>query len=131
VKNIWGQFQPQKKCWALSAGLPSVLVLLLTAFSVQPVQQKVAAVISLIGSDISAYTPKLPAKPNKLSEGGGGEDRSPLAAPKGRLPKASLKQFTPPVVVVNNPNPNLTMDPSLNVPPDAAKATGAPKGRNG
>ena len=41
-----------------------------------------------------------------------------MPAPKGRLPKASLRQFTPPMVVVNNPNPKLTMDPSLIIPPD-------------
>jgi TonB family protein len=41
-----------------------------------------------------------------------------LPASKGRLPKAALKQFTPPMAVVNNPNPKLTMDPSLIIPPD-------------
>lgn len=35
-----------------------------------------------------------------------------------RLPKPSLRQFTPPVVVVNNANPKLAMDPSLIIPPD-------------
>lgn len=119
VKEIWGQYQPQKKSWALSAAFQSALVLLLlTAVSVKPVRQKVAEIIPLIGPDISPYVPKLPAKPNKVSGGGGGGDRSPLPAPTGRLPKASLKQFTPPVVVANNPNPKLTMDPSLIIPPE-------------
>ncbi len=118
VQDIWGQYKPQKTCWAMSLGMQSVVVLLLfTIFSTQTVQQKIARVVPLIGPDIAAYEPKLPAKPNKMSGGGGGGDRSPLPAPKGRLPKASLKQFTPPMVVVNNPNPKLTMDPSLIIPP--------------
>ena len=53
-----------------------------------------------------------------MQGGGGGGDRSPLPASKGRLPKPSLRQFTPPVAVVNNPNPKLTMEPSIIVPPD-------------
>jgi periplasmic protein TonB len=119
VKDIWGQYQPQKKCWAVSFGLQCALVLLLfTVFSAKSVQQKVAAFIPLIAPDIAPYQPKLPANPQKAGGGGGGGDRSPMQAPKGRLPKASLKQFTPPMVVVNNPNPKLTMDPSLIIPPN-------------
>jgi len=119
VADIWGQYGPQKKSWAMSLVSQSVIVLLLfTVFSTKTVQQKVAEVIPLFAPDIAPYQPKLPAKPDKMSGGGGGGDRSPLPAPKGRLPKSSLKQFTPPVVVPNNPNPKLTMDPSLIIPPD-------------
>ncbi|MBV9745116.1 MAG: energy transducer TonB, partial [Acidobacteriia bacterium] len=42
----------------------------------------------------------------------------PLPAPKGKLPKPSLKQFTPPVVVAQNLDPKLIMDPSIIAPPD-------------
>ena len=38
--------------------------------------------------------------------GGGGGDRSPLPASKGRLPKLAPRQFTPPMAVVNNPTRN-------------------------
>ena len=47
-----------------------------------------------------------------MGGGGGGGDRSPLPASKGRLPKPALRQFTPPMAVVNNPNPKLTMEPT-------------------
>src|SRR5215472_14738811 len=33
-------------------------------------------------------------------------------------PKVSLRQFTPPMAVINNPNPRLTMEPSIIAPPD-------------
>jgi TonB family protein len=82
------------------------------------VQQKVVEIIPLIAPDIAPYQPKLPPRQDKLTGGGGGGDRSPLPASKGRMPKAALKQFTPPMAVVNNPNPKLTIDPSLIIPPD-------------
>jgi len=53
-----------------------------------------------------------------MQGGGGGGDRSPLPASKGRLPKAALRQFTPPVAVYNNLNPKLAMEPSIIAPPD-------------
>jgi TonB family protein len=48
----------------------------------------------------------------------GGGDHSPLPPSKGRLPKASLKPFTPPSAVVNNANPRLAMEPAILAPPD-------------
>jgi TonB family protein len=57
-------------------------------------------------------------KPKTMQGGGGGGDRSPLPAAKGRLPKFALQQFTPPQQVVQNLNPKLSMDPTLIGPPD-------------
>jgi TonB family protein len=54
-----------------------------------------------------------------MGGGGGGGDRSPLPASKGKLPKFAARQFTPPMAVVNNPNPKLIMEPTIIVPPDA------------
>jgi TonB family protein len=59
-------------------------------------------------------------KPSLSQGGGGGGDRSPLPASKGRLPKAALRQFVPPVAVTANQAPKLTMEPSVLVPPDIA-----------
>jgi TonB family protein len=119
VKDIWGQYRPQKKCWGMSLGFEAILVVLLfTVFSVKTVQQKLSAVIPLIGPDIAPYEPEMASKQRKMTGGGGGGDRSPLPASKGRLPKPALKQFTPPMAVVNNPDPKLAMDPSLVIPPE-------------
>jgi TonB family protein len=52
--------------------------------------------------------------------GGGGGRRSPLPVSQGKLPKPSLRQFTPPEVVATNPNPKLTIEPSITAPPDVA-----------
>ncbi|MGA7234697.1 MAG: energy transducer TonB, partial [Bryobacteraceae bacterium] len=51
--------------------------------------------------------------------GGGGGDRSPLPASKGRLPKPAPRQFVPPSAVIVNPQPKLAMEASILAPPDA------------
>jgi TonB family protein len=66
--------------------------------------------------DIAPYTPTAAQKPQ--GGGGGGGDNSPLPASKGRLPRASLKQFTPPEAVLNNLNPRLAVEPTIIAPPD-------------
>jgi TonB family protein len=118
VKDIWGQYGRQKKSWVMSLALQSALVMtVLVAATNKTVQQKVRESVTLVmPADINPYQPK-PA-PTKIAGGGGGGDRSPLPASKGRLPKFALQQFTPPAQVVANPNPKLSMDPSLIGPPD-------------
>jgi protein TonB len=116
VRDIWGLYGRQKKSWLMSMGLQTaVVVLLFTVLSSKPVQQMVKQAIEIYAPvDISEFKPKKEV----MHGGGGGGDRSPLPASKGKLPKAALKQFTPPVVVPQNLNPKLTMDPSIIAPPD-------------
>lgn len=119
VKDIWGLYGRQKKSWAMSLSIQSfVVVLLFTIFSAKAVQQKVKEAVTIFAPDLKPYEPKMAPQKDKMSGGGGGGDRSPLPASKGRLPKPSLKQFTPPMAVVNNPDPKLTMDPTIIAPPD-------------
>jgi protein TonB len=67
--------------------------------------------------DLSPYVPSAPA-PKPASGGGGGGDRSPLPASRGKLPKFSMEQFTPPTARIINEDPQLAMDPTVIVPPD-------------
>ncbi len=118
VKDIWGLYGRQKKSWAMSlVGQSLVVVLLFTVFSAKAVQQKVKEAVILFAPDIAPYQPKMQPKKEVMGGGGGGGDRSPLPASKGRLPKVSLKQFTPPSVTPP-PQAKLTMDPSIIAPPD-------------
>lgn len=122
VKDIWGLYGRQRKSFMMSTGFQVAAVgLLFTVFSTKPVQNAVKATMSLVmPTDVNEYTPKAAPKKQAMGGGGGGGDRSPLPASKGRLPKASLRQFTPPMAVVNNPNPRLTMEPSIIAPPDVS-----------
>jgi periplasmic protein TonB len=115
VRDIWGQYGRQRKSWVMSTALQSAAVILLLALaSTRMAPQKIARFIPLI--DPAPYVPK--AASHRADLGGGGGDRSPVPASKGRLPKPSLRQFTPPMAVVHNPNPRLTLEPSIMVPPD-------------
>jgi periplasmic protein TonB len=119
VTDIWGQYGRQKKSWVMSVALQFGAVLLLfAAASTKTVQQKVVHFIPLLDPNLAAYEPKQPRARDMMAGGGGGGDHSALPASKGRLPKAALKQFTPPVAVSHNTDPKLTMEPSIIAPPD-------------
>ncbi len=99
----------------MSFGFQICLVLLVVlALSTKPVQKAVKQAVAIM---LPADVPDVDIKPMK--GGGGGGDRSPLPASKGKLPKPKLRQFVPPSAVINNPTPKLAMDPSILAPPDA------------
>jgi TonB family protein len=117
VTDIWGQYGRQKKSWAMSVALQSVVVLLLiTVASSQVAPQKIGRVTALLNPILQL--PDTPPHRETVAGGGGGGDRSPVPASKGRLPKPALRQFTPPVAVVVNQNPKLTMEATIIAPPD-------------
>jgi len=123
VKDIWGLYGRKKQSGAYSLAIHgAVIVLLFTVLSSKAVQQAAKSLTTtLIEPDIAPYVPKANLqKPGPSGGGGGGGDRSPLPASKGRLPKASLKQFTPPMAVLNNLHPKLPMEPTIIAPPDVA-----------
>jgi len=114
VKDIWGLYGRQKKSFVMSFGFQvAVVALAFWIFSLPAVQKKVIQAATVFLPDLS------PAPEVKLNKGGGGGgDRSLLAASKGRLPKIAPRQFTPPSAVINNPNPKLPMEPTIIAPPD-------------
>lgn len=120
VKDIWGLYGRQKKSFVMAFGVQAVMLgLLIWAFTTKVVQDQVKKTVSLVMPvDLDPFVPKMAVKKQAMGGGGGGGDRSPLPASKGRLPKVSLRQFTPPMAVINNPNPRLTMEPSIIAPPD-------------
>ncbi|HEY1219228.1 MAG: energy transducer TonB [Bryobacteraceae bacterium] len=114
VKDIWGLYGRQKKSFFMSTAFQGVVVAAaFWIFSIPAVQQGMRKATAVFLPDLSS-APEV--KINK--GGGGGGDRSLLAASKGRLPKIAPRQFTPPAAVINNPNPKLVMDPSILAPPD-------------
>ena len=116
--QLWGLYGRKKKSFLFSTGFQiGVVALVATLFTTKTVQQSVKQAVILftpVDTALSEYRPK----PAAMHGGGGGGDRSPLPASKGRLPKASLRQFTPPAAVFHNLNPRLAMEPSIIAPPD-------------
>jgi TonB family protein len=116
VKDIWGLYGNQKKSFMMSFGFQvALVVLVVVAFSTKPVQQAAKKVVEAIVTPLDVVDVPKPA----MHGGGGGGDRSPLPASKGKLPKPQPRQFVPPTAVINNPAPKLAMDPSILAPPDA------------
>ncbi len=115
VKEIWGLYGRQKRSFLMSTAVQgAALILVFTVFASKTVQQQILRAVPLI----------LPAevnvpKPAIHSGGGGGGDRSPLPANRGKLPKPALRQFVPPSAVIHNQQPKLVMDASILAPPDA------------
>ena len=139
VKDIWGLYGRKKSSFMMSTGFQAlvVAVVFLLSMTRQGQQAVKAAVHLVIPVDNS---PEVPVKAGQVKPqgGGGGGDRSLLAASKGKLPKQAVRQFTPPSAVVNNANPILSMEPSIladpNVKlPDCPTCTnyGAPLGKIG
>jgi periplasmic protein TonB len=114
VKEIWGLYDNQKKSFAMSFGVQVALVVMVVlALSTKPVQK-------VVKNAVAVFLPDAPVDVSKPLMHGGGGDRSPLPASKGRLPKPAPRQFVPPTAVMNNAAPKLAMDPSILAPPDAS-----------
>jgi TonB family protein len=121
VKDIWGQYGRQKKSFVMSVAFQVAVVgMLVAAAATTKVGIQTARQITTLFTppDIAEYQPKMAAKHDTMSGGGGGGDRSPLPASKGQRPKFALKQFTPPQQVIENPNARMTMEPTLIGPPE-------------
>jgi TonB family protein len=119
VKELFSKDEYKGRSQALSMAIHIGLVAL--AFTIgtnKTVQQAVTRTAQVFVPDIAPYVPDIAPKKQAMGGGGGGGDRSPLPASKGKLPRPALKQFTPPMAVVNNPNPRLVMEPTIIAPPD-------------
>lgn len=125
VKDIWG-FYNYKKNGVLGSTGVHVLIVAVIALgyvvvkrAVAPVQAAKATVMLVDPSDLP------PLKPSKtqVGGGGGGGDRDVLQASKGKLPKFSMQQITPPMVVVRNEHPKLAVEPTIVIPPQVQMAS--------
>jgi TonB family protein len=125
VKDIWG-FYNYKKNGALGSTAAHVVIIgliiggtLWAKRFIPHAEAKPHADVKLV--DPGDYIPLKPAK-TQAGGGGGGGDRDVLQASKGRLPKFSMQQITPPTVIIRNPNPKLAVEPTVIVPPDVKVA---------
>lgn len=118
VKSMWGKSENVGKSRAISMAVHIGLVIIGLTVGTNPiVTEKIKEQVILYAPDLSAYMPTQPA-PKKAGGGGGGGNNTPLPVTKGKLPRADLKQFTPPTQEVLNPDPKLVMEPTIIAPPD-------------
>jgi len=125
VKDIWSS--PNNLIYAIVTSfagqcllgviIVSLLVVIAHRVVASPAQKVTVTLID--PSDV----PILKPGKTQVGGGGGGGDRDVLQASKGKLPKLSMQQITPPVVVVRNEHPKLAVDPTIVVPPQVQLAT--------
>jgi TonB family protein len=124
VKDIWG-FYNYKKNAALGSTVTHIIVLGIiiggTILGRRVVAKivKPAETVTFLASDEG---PVLKPSKTQVGGGGGGGDRDKLQASQGKLPKFSMQQITPPMVVVRNDHPKLAVDPTIVIPPQVQLA---------
>ncbi|HVJ04956.1 MAG TPA: energy transducer TonB [Candidatus Saccharimonadales bacterium] len=127
VNDIWGEYNYKKKSATVSlivhaAGVAGLIALSIAGAKVitQPTQQ-----VTLVAPQISDYMPLSQKQNDQIGGGGGGGDHDKLVAPKGKLPKFSMQQITPPAMVIRNDHPKLAVEPTVVVPPQVKMASAA------
>jgi periplasmic protein TonB len=130
VKDIWGEYNYKKESASVSLVVHIAMVAGLIGLSIMGAraikQDKPREIVTLIAPDLTPQLPMTKKKEQTSGGGGGGGDRDKLQAPKGKLPKESLQQITPPAVVIRNDHPKLPVEPTVVVPPEIKLASNMP-----
>ena len=117
VRSIWER-RDYKRSTTYSLIVHALLITAIVAATmIKPavtIQQPKEHVVLITPSDI--LLPLAPKVDKAMHGGGGGGSVAKLEAPKGRLPKQSMLQITPPVVEIKNENPKLPVEPTVAVP---------------
>jgi protein TonB len=115
----WGYAHSRKRSAYASFFIHVVAIGGVLGLSLMPTKPKAAVPVpehvTLIAPSKDVYM--LPPSIQEAGGGGGGGDQSKLIAPKGRLPKPSMQQITPPAMVVRNEHPKLAVEPTVVAPP--------------
>ncbi|HVZ18327.1 MAG TPA: energy transducer TonB [Terriglobales bacterium] len=126
VKDIWGDYNYTKKSAVGSTVFHAVAIGAVIALSIagRHVVKKVEEQhITLVAPDLNEIMPISMKKNDTLAGGGGGGDRDKIQAPKGKLPKFSMQQITPPAMVIRNEHPKLAVEPTVVMPPQVKMMT--------
>ncbi len=114
----WGAYAPNRRTFVLSFLLHMLVIILIVTGSIYLVSHKTEVrqqVVAVFTGD--SLTIPLPAARKAAGGGGGGGDRDKLAAPKGHPPRFTAEQIAPPAIVIRNPEPKLTAEPTVIGPP--------------
>src|SRR3954452_4598125 len=125
VKDIWGFYSYTKKGVLGSTGVHILIAAVIIGGTllgrrIVSAAPQPKATVTLIAPD---EVPALKPAKTQVGGGGGGGDRDVLQASKGKLPKLSMTQITPPAAVIRVQNPKLTVDPTIVVPPQVQLAS--------
>jgi periplasmic protein TonB len=116
VKSIWGLYGSDPKSRYISVAFHiTAFTVLMIGFTNKTVQNKIVNIVTLTDPNFKPY--QAPPQKKQAGGGGGGGAREIAPVSKGQAPKPSMKQFTPPQIVKEQPK--LAMTPTIIAPPDA------------
>ena len=110
------KFRSSSLAFSMVAHVVAVLAILFVPMWLMKEVAKKADTSKIELLDPSQLALNLPPKPEKTGGGGGGGRREELPASKGKLPRPSDKQLTPPTPKIVNLDPVLAMEPTVIVP---------------
>ncbi len=119
VRDIWGFYDNKGKgaVGSTAVHIAAVAVIIIATIvgknAVKEIVKPKESVELIAPSDMPALQPSKTIS----GGGGGGGDRDKIQASQGRLPKQSMEQLAPPVVVVRNEHPKLPVEPTVVIPP--------------
>jgi protein TonB len=117
VKEIWGMYARNPRSRYLSIGIhAAVFSLLMFGFTNPRVQKALRQNFTILDPNLKPFVPEVKPKQNASQGGGGGGAREVAPVSKGQAPRPSMKQFTPPQIVQEQPK--LAMTPTIIAPPD-------------
>jgi len=117
VKPLWARNKQYSRVQVISACVHVAILILIAA----PFARRIIAPPTTSGmniTDISPYLPQLAAAKNPAGGGGGGGEHQQAPPTKGRIPRFSMTQITPPLLMPKNLTPKLQADPTLAGPPE-------------
>src|ERR1039457_6730755 len=121
VKDIWGFYNYKKNGALGSTGVHILIAAVVIAGTLIGRRVVNAAPAQKVTVTLVDPGPLPDLKPSKTQVGGGGRDV--LQASRGKLPKFSMQQITPPVVVLRNEHPKLAVEPTIVIPPQVQLAS--------
>jgi periplasmic protein TonB len=110
-----GLYRQKRSSYAMSLAAHAAVLALLFTSGMWVNKHRELVTSSTVVNDISAYIS--PIASTEVHGGGGGGSHEKIEATKGALPKASMQQIAPPMVVRNETS-KLEVEPTVVLPPD-------------
>lgn len=111
----FGLYRQKRSSYAMSLAAHAVILALLFTSGMWVNKHRELVTTATVVNDISEYIP--PVGSTEVHGGGGGGDHAKIEATQGALPKASMQQIAPPMVV-RMESPKLAAEPTVVLPPD-------------
>ena len=123
VRDVWTIQGNRKRATWGSLAVHAIMLAGLIGMSylgakevIEQVQKDQVTLVAPPPEDYQPVALEISKTQDQMGGGGGGGDRDKLEAPKGKLPKQSMEQITPPVVIARNENPALPVEPTVVIP---------------